>query len=236
MIEPERFWALGTVSDYRQHVKLPREEYFLGCTFSLQNLPGWFRDDGFLLRELAHLSSEQAAALAPVYSDRWLDPEGAGDADEVARAAACAIFRCELRIAGVELKPDGVQIGPLGIRWRYPVGAELREALLGPVQVRIEMRTYQPRHQAFFPVNVTHPTRHPTVQFNYAQTPLTPHQVGANVFFSAEEPYRPELVEHHEEAKRIELHTHRDDWVFAGSGCMFVWRDPGASGGTPAPT
>lgn len=236
VIEPGRFWALATVSSYRQHVKMPREAYYVGCTFSLESLPTWFRDEGFLLRELTHLDPEQTEALGDVYSDRWLDPTGAGGADQVARDAARAIFSCELRIAGVDLDPDGVQIGPLGIRWRYPVAAELHEALHRSVPVRIEMRTYQPRHQAFFPVNVTHPTRHPTVQFSYAQTPLAPSLVGANVFFSAEEPYRPELVEHQAEAKRIELNTHRDDWVFAGSGCMFVWRDPGAdgAGGTDA--
>lgn len=223
LIEPQDFWSLGTVASYRQQVKRPADEYYIGCTFSLQSLPTWFRDEGFLLRELAQISPQQKDALAGIFSDDWIDlsdPEA-----QEACAVADTLFYSDLRIAGREIKPASVQISELGIRRRYLVTDDLREEMLRPVSIRISIRTFQPRKQAFFPVNLTLPTRHPTVQFTYSQTPLTASEVGANVFFSSEEPYRPELVEHNEEAKRIALQTNRNDWVFAGSGCIFVWCD-----------
>lgn len=226
-IEPRDFWRLGTEANYRQQVKHPAEEYYIGCTFSLEDLPTWFRDEGFLLRELTQISPEHKEALACVFSDEWIDlsdPEA-----HEARAAADALFGSELWIAGKELEPVSLQISEFGVRRRYPVTDELRKAMLDPVSIRISVRTFQPRKQTFFPVNIALPTRHPTVHFTYGQTPLTASEVNANVFFSAEEPYRPELVEHNEEAKRIELQTNRNDWVFAGSGCIFVWSDGDAA-------
>ena len=212
LIEAAEFWSLNTVSSYRQQVKQPQGEYYVGCTFSLDHLPDWFRDEGFLLRELVHLSPDQTAALTDIFSDDWIDTVAPSALQ--AQVAANALLQCELRIAGQDLEPDGVQIGERGIRWKYTIAGALQEKMREPVEVRISMRTFQPRHQAFFPVNITHPTRHPTVQSTCGQTSLATGDVGANVFFSAEEPYRPELVEHSAEAKRIELHTNRDDWVF----------------------
>jgi hypothetical protein len=224
-IEPQDFWRLATVASYRQQVKRPRHEYYIGATFSLQNLPEWFRDEGFLLRELAHISPQQKEALACVFSDEWIDL--AGPEGEEARAAADTLFDCDLRLAGQELEPKAVQISELGVRRRYEVGEELRELMADPIAVRIGIKTFQPRTQTFFPVNITLPTRHPSVQFTYCRTPLAPALVGANVFFSAEQPYQPELVERDDDAGRIDIQTERDDWVFAGSGCMFAWREPG---------
>ncbi len=227
-VEPGSFWALGTVASYRQHVKQPADDYYVGCTFSLQHLPEWFQNDDFLLRELVNLSAAQAEALAGVFSDQWFRADQGGDGAAAASAAA-ALFRCELRIAGEDLEPSGVQIGERGIRWRYAIPKELRERMAEMVHVRIAVDTFQPRRQPFFPVSITHPTRHPTVQFTYSQTSLSDEDVHPNVFFSAEEPYRTELIERNPQAKRIELQTDRDDWVFAGSGCMFVWEDPEAN-------
>ncbi len=223
-IDPQGFWRLGTVATFRQQVTEPHGEYYVGCTFSLQNLPEWFRDEGFLLRELLHLGRERTAELDGLFSTEWIGPGG-----ERAWSAAGTLFRCEIHIADRELEPDAVQISELGIRWRYPIDEELQRKMATGVKVRIAISTFQPRRQSYFPVNITQPTRHPTVQFCYAQTPLTSADVGANVFFSAEEPYRPELVEDGDSAKRIVLQTNREDWVFAGSGCIFVWDDRDAA-------
>ncbi len=227
-IEPGDFWNLGSTATYRQHVKQPRDEYYVGCTFSLRDLPDWFRDEGFLLRELTHLSSHQREALAATFTGSWV--ESGENGAEAAWGVAATLFRCELKIAGRELVPEAVQLGELGVRWRFAVDDELREALADPVEVRISVSTFQPRDQAYFPVNITLPTRHPTVQFSYGQTTLSAEDVEASVFFSAEQPYRPELIDHDEEAKRIELRTAADDWVFAGSGCMFLWTDRAPTG------
>jgi hypothetical protein len=226
-IDPDSFWRLDTVATFRQQVRQPHGDYYVGCTFSPQSLPDWFRDEGFFLRELVHLSPEQVAELASLFSDRWI---GRGDPEaQQVWDAADTLFRCSIRIGDRDLTPDGVQVGELGIRWRYAVDADLQHQMLDGFPVRISTGTFQPRHQTYFPVNVTQPTRHPTVQFAYSQTSLVPDDVGANVFFSAGQPYRPELVEHDKLAKRIVLRTNREDWVFAGSGCIFVWHDRGAA-------
>lgn len=225
-IDPAGFWRLSTVATFRQQVKNAHDEYYVGCTFSLQNLPEWFRDEGFLLRELLHLGRERTAELAGLFSTEWIGP-----GEEEAWSAAGTLFRCEIHIADRQLEPNAVQISELGIRWRYAIDEGLQQKMAAGVKVRIAISTFQPRRQSYFPVNITLPTRHPTVQFCYAQTPLTSADVGANVFFSAEEPYRPELVEDGDSAKRIVLQTNREDWVFAGSGCIFVWDDEGAAAG-----
>lgn len=232
-IDPARYWKLGTVANFRQQIRRPHEECFIGCTFSLQHLPEWFRDDGFFLRELVHLSPEQAAGLAGLFAEGWIPREGPHTQSvpnlAPAWSAASTLFKCEIRIGDHDLEPNALQISERGIRWRYAIDDDLKRQMPDGVQVRIAVHTFQPRHQTYFPVNITQPTRHPTVHFSYSQTPLTADQVGANVFFSAEQPYRPELVEHDRTAKLIALQTNREDWVFAGSGGIFVWDDPGAA-------
>lgn len=232
-IDPAEYWRLGTVANFRQRIRRPRDECYVGCTFSLQHLPEWFRDDGFFLRELVHLSPEQTAELAGLFGEGWMSREGSPATQDsnpaAAWSAADTLFRCEMRIGDRDLEANAVQISERGIRWRYAIGEDLKRRMPDGVQVRIAVHTFQPRHQTYFPVNITQPTRHPTVHFSYSQTPLSPDQVGANVFFSAEQPYRPELVEHDRTAKLIALQTNREDWVFAGSGGIFVWDDPGAA-------
>lgn len=232
-IDPAEYWRLRTVANFRQQIRRPHDECYVGCTFSLQHLPEWFRDDGFFLRELVHLSREETARLAGLFGEGWIPGNGSQDTpdpdSEAAWSAAETLFRCEIRIGDHDLGANAVQISERGIRWRYAIDDELRQRMPDGVQVRIAVQTFQPRHQAYFPVNITQPTRHPTVHFSYSQTSLIPDQVGANVFFSAEQPYRPELVEHDRTAKLIALQTNREDWVFAGSGGIFVWDDPGAA-------
>jgi len=228
-VEPTAYWRLGTVASFRQQIRHPHDECYVGCTFSLQHLPEWFRDEGFFLRELVDLSPQKTAELGALFGEGWLLP-GEEDA-EPGWAAAGALFESEIRVAGRDLVADGLQISERGIRWRYRIDDELKRRMSAGAPVRIAIRTFQPRHQAYFPVNLTQATRHPTVEFSYSQTSLAPDDVGANVFFSAEQPYRPELVEHDREAKRIVLQTNREDWVFAGSGGIFVWDDPAAAAG-----
>ncbi len=229
-IDPAVYWRLGTVATFRQQIRHPRKECYIGCTFSLQHLPGWFRDDGFFLRELVHLSPAQTTELAGLFADEWIVRGDSADPSP-GWAAASTLFHSEFRIGNCDLEPDAVQISERGIRWRYAIDDDLERQMPDGVQVRISVHTFQPRHQTYFPVNVTQPTRHPTVQFSYSQTSLTPDDVGANVFFSAEQPYRPELVEHDRTAKAIVLRTNREDWVFAGSGGIFVWDDRDAAAG-----
>jgi hypothetical protein len=232
VVDPSEYWRLGTVANFRQQVRHPHDECYVGCTFSLQHLPDWFRDDGFFLRELVHLSPEQTAGLTGLFTEDWIGPEESDDThSDRGWAAASTLFECQIRIADRDLEPNGVQISERGIRWRYAIDDDLKQRMPDGVPVRISIHTFQPRHQTYFPVNITQPTRHPTVRFSYSQTSLSPDDVGANVFFSAEQPYRPELVEHDRAAKLIVLQTNREDWVFAGSGGIFVWDDRDAAVG-----
>lgn len=224
-VASDDYWRLSTVVSYRQRLMHLPKKLYVGCVFSDRNLPDWFREDGFLLRELVCLPPSIAAAFAG---------RGSGDLSEPSQATEAAanagkVFGVELKIASKEIEPDGVDVSELGIRWKYPVG-NFTDAGADLTSVRISVETVQPRSQLYFPVHITHATRHPTIQFTYAQTDMSPERVQADVFLSSEEPYRAELIEHHEVARRIDIQTNRDDWVFAGSGCMFSWSSPSTAG------
>ncbi|MBS1881514.1 MAG: hypothetical protein JSS97_00995 [Actinobacteria bacterium] len=225
-VAADDYWRLSTVVSYRQHLMQSPKELYVGCVFSDRNLPDWFREEGFLLRELVCLPSATTAAFAGLDSGDLTEPsEGGG---EVA-ATAGKVFGVELKIGGEEFEPVGVDVSELGIRWKYKA-ADLTGAEADLTSVRIAVETVQPRSQLYFPVHITHATRHPTIQFTYAQTGMSPDRIEADVFLSSEEPYRAELIEHHQIARRIDVQTNRDDWVFAGSGCMFSWSPPSTDG------
>jgi len=99
---------------------------------------------------------------------------------------------------------------------------ELQEAMTKTVEVQIELTTVQRKTQTYFPVYLTSPTRNPTIRFDYSDAQEV-GDVEVETFFSAERPYDDRLRHSLKRYRRTEIHTRPDDWVFAGSGCIFVW-------------
>jgi hypothetical protein len=231
--ESEDYRRLTTSLVYRQTVLEPAEIYWVACAFDPDTLPSWFRDPNFLLRELLPLPEDVRhllrQALPQTYPRAWplLRWVGRGkrrrDHDrrcEIARE----IFDAKVRIGGEELVADRVYVEDRGIRWGFTMSLELQKSLRRSLEISVEVRMLQARTQNYFPVVINTPTRHPTIHFNYAMCPKLA-SVESEVFFSAERPYDDHLRIVSAENRRIEIQTQREDWVLAGSGCVFVWEE-----------
>jgi hypothetical protein len=131
-----------------------------------------------------------------------------------------------------ELEAVSLHFDATGISWGFRLSPQLRDRLKTASQIRVDLETFMSRSQRYFPVVIAAPTRNPTVQFNYGLTDID--CVETQVFFSAERPWDARLRTLHETYRRVDVLTERDDWVFAGSGCLFAWWDDGDDGSTEA--
>lgn len=231
--EPHDYRRLTTSLVYRQTVLEPTDIYWIACAFDPDTLPSWFRDPNFLLRELLPLPEGVRfllrQALPQTYPRRWslLRRLGRGRRrrDHARRCeTARQIFDAEVRIGGAALTADRVYVDDEGIRWGFTMSPELQSSLRRSLEISVEVRMFQARTQNYFPVVINTPTRHPTIHFNYAMCPEIAG-VESEVFFSAERPYDDRLRIISAENRRIEIQTQREDWVLAGSGCVFVWEE-----------
>jgi hypothetical protein len=231
--EPEDYRRLTTLLVYRQTVLEPVDVYWVACAFDPNTLPSWFRDPNFLLRELLPLPESTRLllrqALPQAYPRawpllRWLG-RGRRRRDHQRRCEiARHIFDASVRIGGEELSADQVYVDDEGIRWGFTMSSERQRSLQHSLEIGVEVRMLQARVQNYFPVVINTPTRHPTIHFNYALCP-TLASIESEVFFSAERPYDDHLRIESSENRRIEIQTQREDWVLAGSGCVFVWEE-----------
>ena len=237
-LEAEDYWELHTTLKYHQSAFDPHPVFYIACGFESQNLPTWFQDANYFLREIVPLADENRSRLAallpappsgtrqrsaragkrkPPWKDRqyW---EKVDDRIGLARL----LFDPRLLINGSEIAPDNAWADEFGLRWSYALSKELQEEMTDTVEIEIELTTVQQKSQKYFPVYLTSPTRNPTIRFDYSDAPEV-GEVQVETFFSAARPYDEQLRHSLRRYGRSEIHTRRDDWVFVGSGCIFVW-------------
>jgi hypothetical protein len=225
---------LHTTVTYMQRIPNPSEMYYVAAVFDGADLPEWFKRPNFLLREVVVMPEELIASLptgakAVEQLPLRLDEDAA--AMHAAQGAEAELARAVLK-AGVVigekvLEPVSLHMDKSGISWGFQLSEELQAGLSKTSQIRVELETFMSRRQRHFPVVIATPTRNPTIQFNYALTDI--QSVETEVFFSAERPWDARLRNRHTDYRRIDVLTEPDDWVFAGSGCMFAWWDERAT-------
>lgn len=238
-LEPSEYWELHTTLCYRQTAFDPHPVFHIACGFESMNLPTWFKDVNYFLREIVPVREEDRLSLARLLPAPPLGPVNGKPAKKTQlkrRAAerkyrksvdermalARKLFNPRLRINDSAIEPDNVWADQLGLRWSYALSKELREQMTGSIEVEIELTTVQHKTQRYFPVYLTTPTRNPTIRFDWGDTPDI-QDVEVETFFSAERPYDEQLRQALKHYGRIEVRTRPDDWVFVGSGCIFVW-------------
>jgi hypothetical protein len=229
-LEPARHRRLHTSVAYAQRIPNPDELYYVAVVFDGGDLPSWFQRSNFLLREVALLPDEliqQLPEADPALEalPRHFDAEHPavltdGPLTEVARQ----VLHGSVYVGEERLEPAMLHVDRSGISWGFRLSKEHRESLRGTAHVRVELHTFMARSQRHFPVVIAAPTRNPTVQFNYSLTEVEDiRDVATEVFFSAQRPWDARLRTRHEAYRRVEVITETSDWVFAGSGCVFVW-------------
>jgi hypothetical protein len=229
VILPSAHRRLHTSVSYRQQIPDPAEMHYVAAVFEGAALPEWFKRPNFLLREVVEVPEELIDGLR----DRPPSPSELPTSYELGPATellgkppatlAKTLLSASVVVGELQLQPCSLHLDASGISWGFRLDEELRAQLRASTEIRVELETFMSRSQRYFPVVIAAPTRHPTVQFNYGLTDIT--AVETQVFFSAERPWDARLRTEHETYKRVDVVTESDDWVFAGSGCMFVWWD-----------
>jgi hypothetical protein len=231
--DPSEYRSLTTSLAYHQTVLQPADIYWVACAFESNTIPAWFRQPNFLLRELVPLPDDVRKTLSEVLPGipgspgsrlKRLRSVSGGPDQERRRAIAREIFDANVHIGGEELSADRIFANEEGICWGFAFSEAQQDVLRRSLEVRVEVRTLQPRALGYFPVVINTPTRHPTIRLNYGMCKSIGH-VESEVFFSAERPYDDDLRAVSPENRRIEIQTKREDWVLGGSGCVFVWRE-----------
>jgi hypothetical protein len=229
---------LHTSVSYTQSIPSPSEMYYVAAVFDSRELPEWFKRSNFLLREVADVPADLKTRLAgrprsPSELPTTFEKGAAhaavdGELADVARL----VLRASVTVGEEELEAVSLHFDATGISWGFRLSPQLRDRLKTASQIRVDLETFMSRSQRYFPVVIAAPTRNPTVQFNYGLTDID--CVETQVFFSAERPWDARLRTLHETYRRVDVLTERDDWVFAGSGCLFAWWDDGDDGSTEA--
>ncbi len=222
--------TLHTSVTYEQRVREPPEMVYVAAVFDLGELPAWFRRAGFLLREVVNLPTDFVESLPartdPLSALPAVYEEGPATAMLHAQGAmAQEVLKASVVIGDKELEPATLYLDRSGISWGFRLSHEHQEQLRGSCEVSVDLHTYMSRDQHHFPVVIAAPTRNPIVQFNYGLSPGI-RDVKTEVFFSGERPWDARLRTEHGTYCRVDVLTERDDWVFAGSGCVFAWWEP----------
>jgi hypothetical protein len=228
-MEPNAHRRLHTTVSYTQQIPDPPEMYYVAAVFEGSALPAWFKRPNFLLREVVDVP----AGLIEGLRDRpmsppelpWVfQPGPAVDLVGTPTAELASTVLSATVVVGEQLlKPSSLHLDASGISWGFRLDDGLRKQLRTSAEIRVDLETFMSRRQRYFPVVIAAPTRNPTVQFNYGLTDIA--TVETEVFFSAERPWDAKLRTEHEAYRRVDVLTEMDDWVFAGSGCMFAWWD-----------
>jgi hypothetical protein len=230
-MEPDAHRRLHTTVSYTQQISDPPEMYYVAAVFEGRSLPAWFKRPNFLLREVVDVP----AGLIDRLRDRPQSPPELpgvyqpGPAVEILKTSTAELAATVLSptvVVGEQLlEPSSLHIDAEGISWGFRLDADLRERLRASTEICVDLETFMSRRQRSFPVVIAAPTRNPVVQFNYGLTDIA--KVETSVFFSAERPWDAKLRTEHDGYRRIDVLTEMDDWVFAGSGCIFAWCDDG---------
>lgn len=226
-MEPTTHRRLHTTVSYAQQIPDPPEMYYVAAVFENPSLPAWFKRPNFLLREVVEMPAELIDRLrdrpkSPPELPRSYQPGPAVEILETSIAELAATVLLPRVVVGEQfLGPSSLHIDAEGISWGFRLDADLREQLRASTEIRVDLETFMSRQQRSFPVMIAAPTRNPVVQFNYSLTDIA--QVATSVFFSAERPWDAKLRTEHDAYRRVDVLTEIDDWVFAGSGCLFAW-------------
>lgn len=225
MLERDRYRKLHSSVTYMQRIPDPAELYYVAVVFEGADLPAWFKKPNFLLREVVVMPGELIAQLPERPLTDLPDRFEAGPAAEALQERYATVARqvlgARVSIGEEHLAPVSLHVDRTGVSWGFRLSGELQERLRDTAEVSVVLDTFMSRRQHYFPVVMGAPTRHPTVQFNYSLTDIA--SVETEVFFSAERPWDARLRTKRETLRRVEVMTEPDDWVFAGSGCIFTW-------------
>jgi len=230
-MEPDTHRRLHTTVSYTQQIPDPPEMYYVAAVFEGRSLPAWFKRPNFLLREVVEVPAELVDLLrdrpqSPPALPGAYQPGPAVEILETSLAELAATVLAPTVVVGERLlDASSLHIDAEGISWGFRLDADLREQLRACTEIRVDLETFMSRRQRSFPVVIAAPTRNPVVQFNYSLTDIA--EVETSVFFSAERPWDAKLRTAHDAYRRVDVLTEMDDWVFAGSGCMFAWWDDG---------
>lgn len=205
----------------------------MALAFGAGALPAWFTQPHVLLREVTELPEEFldafAARLRPVPAQLPRTRAEARRAksvieDAALRADAQRLVSTRVRIGEHAVEPSLLFFDAEGILWGFVMPADLRAQLRAGAEVHVSLQTVLSRGACYLPVNINAPTRHPTVHFTYGPSDI--QDVSTEVFSSSErlddQPQRSE----YDRLKRVVVSTEQDDWVFSGSGCIFMWTSP----------
>lgn len=225
----ERHRRLHTSVTYMQRIPDPAEIYYVAAVFDGIALPEWFKRPNFLLREVVVVPREVIDALPPrdpameLLPPRLAPGPLASAVHEPIGVLAASLLNARVAVGEQDLSPTILLADQSGISWGFALGEELRGALKRGGEIRVEIETFLSREQRYFPVVIAAPTQNPIVHFNYAMTDI--EWIETETFFSAERPWDPRLCSRHPDYKRVDIVTEPHDWVFTGSGCIFMWGD-----------
>ena len=212
----DSYYRLDIHIRYTFRVDAPGEGYSVGCVFQPGDLPHWFQQEDFMLRELVEIHELRDRDLS------WISI-----ASENAWELAEALFRVEVRVDDALVEPDDELLWDehdVGIRWTYRLTADQRERLTHQgLPMSVKATTFQPKRQHFFPANITTPTKGPTIEFRFGGTGVRDLQV--QPFFSSNRPYGESIVTPHPNRDGVTVELPSDDWALVGDGCVFIWDD-----------
>jgi len=228
-LDPADYWELHTTLKYKQSAFDSHPEFFIACAFDNDTLPEWFKDPNFFLREIVYLSDTDRSSLTsmlPIHSEavaRAKQPRFGHEEAERRFALASQLFYPQLHIDGSSISPSNVWADERGLRWGFALPKPIQKALSETVSIEIELKTYQHKSQRYFPVYLTSPTRNPEIRLNYSGTHGEITDVKLETFLSAQKPYDKGLRILANEYDHCDVSTGPADWVFVGSGCVFIW-------------
>ena len=225
--DPDRHRRLHTTVSYTQRIPNPTEMCYVAAVFEGMSLPAWFKRPNLLLREVVEVPQDLIEGLrdrpkTPTELPETFEQDPGVDAmDTPVVQLAASVLGATVLVGDQLLEPVSLYVDQSGISWGFRLEDELRADLQSSAEIRVNLETFMARRQRYFPVVIGAPTRNPSIQFNYGLTDI--EAVTTEVFFSAERPWDAKLRAAHDSYKRVDILTELDDWVFAGSGCIFAW-------------
>ena len=221
---------LFTTVTYLQTVENPADVFYVAVVFDATELPAWFKRENFWLRELTELPEACVKVLKKRPSMPPQLPQESAEIDDETRVemigadvttAASELLSTEVMVGEERLSPSLLYLDGKGVAWGFLPDEAAKESLQRGCEVHVELSTILSKRLHYFPVNLNAPTHHPTIHFNYGRSDL--RNVTTEVFYSAQRPYDARLRTEYSDGKRVVVRTEPDDWVFRGSGCIFMW-------------
>lgn len=231
LLERGQYRGLHSTLSYTTKVVSPADTVFVSILFAQNELPEWFKRPNHLLREVVDLPSALTTFLADTVrttvASSTIDLAKIDlanvDQESVHRlvTAADQLFGVTLRLGHETCGPMRLHITKQGMSFEFALPEDFRELMRrGLAEIAVDVRTLIGASQTSFPVGIVAPTRHPSVNFSWASSDIAEDGIQSEVFYSA---HRPFEARRRAERRRLSVLTGRDDWVFAGSGCVFMW-------------